>query len=115
MLFEPQELLAAMPPKVQRAWVLGSTGKNWPVDLRAALRWPRTRPGSTQAVSPSTDSTRRRWGVQSITRARLTVCPHWLVPPPRGSTGTPASRAMAMAASTSAIVRGANTPTGSIW
>ena len=30
---------------------------------------------------------RRRCFEQSITSARFTVWPHWLVPPPRGSTG----------------------------
>ncbi len=38
MDLEPQELLPAMPPMVQRAWVEGSTGKNrsWP--RRAAVQ-----------------------------------------------------------------------------
>ena len=40
-------------------------------------------------------STLRRYFEQSSTRARLTVWPHWLVPPPRANTGTPLSRAIA--------------------
>ena len=75
--------------------------------LRAApsFRCPSTRPGSTSAVraSGSTCSTRRRCFEQSMTSARFTVWPHWLVPPPRGSTGTPSSRAIASAAATSSI------------
>ena len=45
---------------------------------------PSTMPGSTRRrrASASTCSTRRRYFEQSITSARLTVCPHWLVPPP---------------------------------
>ena len=78
-----------MPPMVQRACVEGSTGKNSPCCRSAAFRWPSTRPGSTSAVraSGSTCRMRRRCFEQSITSARFTVWPHWLVPPPRGSTG----------------------------
>jgi hypothetical protein len=50
-----------------------------------------------------------------MTKARLTVWPHWLAPPPRGRTGTSLSRAIAIAVATSSIVRGARTPTGSTW
>ncbi len=46
----PQELLAAMPPMVQRAWVEGSTGKNSPCGLSAAFRCASTMPGCTVAV-----------------------------------------------------------------
>ena len=45
----------------------------------------------------------------------LTVCPACEVPPPRGSTLTPSSRAIAIARSASSIVRGATTPSGMIW
>ena len=45
----------------------------------------------------------------------LTVWPDCEVPPPRGSTVTPSSRASAMARSASATVRGKTTPTGIIW
>jgi hypothetical protein len=48
----------------------------------------------------------------SITSARFTVWPHWLVPPPRGSTGTPSSRAVDSAAATSPISSGTITPIG---
>ena len=106
-----------MPPMVQRAWVLGSTGKNSPCGRSAAFRWPSTSPGSTSAVRAraSTASTRRRCLLQSITSARLTVWPHWLVPPPRASTGTPASRQIASAAATSSMLRGTITPIGITW
>ncbi len=52
---------------------------------------------------------------QSSTRDAPTVWPHWEVPPPRGSTLTPASRAISSAAATSSLSRGTTTPMGSIW
>ena len=117
MLLPPQELLPAMPPMVQRAWVEGSTGKNSPCGRSALLRCWSTMPGSTVAVCASTSmsSTRRRCLEQSSTTARFTVCPHWLVPPPRASTGTPCSRATASVAARSPDVFGTTTPSGSIW
>jgi len=51
----------------------------------------------------------------STTRPAPIVCPHWLVPPPRASTGTPSSFAMAMAMATSASLVGTNTPAGITW
>ena len=51
---------------------------------------PSTSPGSTSGGARRRDrsrSTRRRCLVQSITSARFTVWPHWLVPPPRGQHG----------------------------
>ncbi len=117
MDLEPQELLPAMPPMVQRAWVDGSTGKTSFSARNAVFSWPSTTPGSTVAVSvaASTFRTRFKCFEQSMTRARLTVWPHWLVPPPRGSTGISSSRAIANAAATSSMVRGTITPSGSIW
>ena len=50
-----------------------------------------------------------------MTSEWLTVWPHCEVPPPRGSTVTPSSRAMASARSASAMVRGTTTPSGIIW
>ena len=44
-----------------------------------------------------------------------TVCPHWLVPAPRGNTGTLSSRAIWIALRTSASSVGTNTPTGITW
>src|ERR1700722_10209674 len=63
-----------MPPMVQRACVEGSTGKNRPCGLSAALRWPSTMPGSTVARrrSGSISSTLRRYFEQSMTKAALT-------------------------------------------
>ena len=117
MDFEPHELLAAMPPMVHRLWVDGSTGKNSPCGFSAAFRWPSTSPGSTVARIPATSMStiRRRCLLQSITNDALTVWPHWLVPPPRASTETPASRAIAMAAAASSTRSGTTTPTGMTW
>ena len=45
----------------------------------------------------------------------LTVWPACEVPPPRGVTGTPSARQIAIARSASSIVRGVTTPSGMIW
>ena len=114
---EPHELLPAMPPSVACALVDTSTGYHRPCGFSWAFRWSSTRPGSTVAVraSTSTSSTRRRYFESSITSAAPVVCPHWLVPPPRGSTGTFRSRAMSIAIVTSRSLVGTSTPTGMIW
>ena len=57
----------------------------------------------------------RRYFEQSTTSASLTVCPLCEVPPPRGSTLMPSARAMAIARSASATLRGVTTPSGTIW
>ena len=103
-----------MPPMVQRECVEGSTGKNSCAEARAAFSVPSTMPGSTRAVraAGSTCRTRLRCLEKSMTSARFTVCPHWLVPPPRASTGTPSARATAIAATTSSVLRGTTTPIG---
>jgi hypothetical protein len=44
----------------------------------------------------------------------MTVCPDCGVAPPRGSSATPSSRAIAIAARTSSSLRGTTTPAGSI-
>ena len=49
-----------------------------------------------------------------MTSEEFTVCPHCEVPPPRGSTETPSSRAIAIARAASSIVRGVTTPSGII-
>ncbi len=74
-------------------------------------------PGSTVAVPAcgSTCSTLRKCLVLSTTSAAPVVWPHWLVPPPRGSTGTCISRATARAVAMSSSVFGTMTPTGMIW
>ena len=72
--------------------------------------WTRTR-----RASGSSATTLSMYLLQSSTSARATVWPHCEVPPPRGSTGTPSSRAIASAAATSCLSRGTATPSGSIW
>ena len=49
-----------------------------------------------------------------MTSDALTACPACEVPPPRGGTVTPSSRASAIARSASATVCGTTTPTGMI-
>lgn len=114
---EPQELLPAMPPRVAWALVDTSTGYQRPCGLSCALRWSSTSPGSTVAVpaSRSRSSTRRKCLLLSITSAAPVVWPHWLVPPPRASTGTLRSRATSMAVAMSRSVVGTKAPTGVIW
>jgi hypothetical protein len=63
----------------------------------------------------SSETTPRRYFDVSMTSARPIAWPDCEDPPPRGSTGTPSSRAMAMAASMSEARLGRNTPIGSIW
>ena len=74
-------------------------------------------PGSTVQVraAASTSISLFRYLLKSSTSARPTVCPDCEVAPPRGRMGTPSSRAIAMAACTSAADFGTTTPTGSIW
>ena len=50
-----------------------------------------------------------------MTSESLTVWPACEVPPPRGVTGTPSARQIAIARSASSIVRGVTTPSGMIW
>ena len=101
-----------MPPIVARLAVDGSTGKNSlslrnqavePVEHHPRLD-PRPPPSTSTAI------TRSKYLLQSMTSARATVCPHCEVPPPRGNTGTPSSRAIAIAAAASSRLRGTTTP-----
>ena len=114
---EPQELLPAMPPSVAWALVDTSTGYHRPCRLSWAFRWSSTMPGWTTAVRAwvSTPSNWRKCLLLSSTSAAPTLWPHWLVPAPRGRTGTFSSRAMASAALMSCSVLGTSTPTGRIW
>jgi hypothetical protein len=114
---EPQELLPAMPPIVPRLPVEMSTGNHRPLARSCAFSASSVMPGSTQQVrcSALTERTRRRCFEVSMTRQRPTVWPHCEVPPPRGSTGTPSSRAIAIAAKMSSTCAGTTTPSGSIW
>ena len=74
-------------------------------------------PGSTthRLFSASSSMIRLRYFEQSMTSDAFTVCPLCEVPPPRGSTETPSSRAIAIARAASSIVRGVTTPCGIIW
>ncbi|MGY3119722.1 hypothetical protein ACVWXQ_003659 [Bradyrhizobium sp. S3.14.4] len=74
-------------------------------------------PGSTTQVRPATSSERMRLRCfeRSTTRPSLTVWPHCEVPPPRGVTFRPSSRAIASARKASSMVLGTTTPAGMIW
>ena len=106
-----------MPPRVARLPVEMSTGKARLCVLSVLLSVSRVMPGSTTQLrlSTSSDTIDRRYLEQSTTSARPTAWPHCDVPPPRGSTGTPCSRAIAIAASMSLARFGMTTPSGSIW
>ena len=102
---------------VARSAVETSTGKNRFLALSWRLSRSNTSPGWTRArrFSASIATTAFMYLLQSSTKARPTVWPHCEVPPPRGSSATPSSRAMASAAATSSRSRGTATPSGSIW
>jgi hypothetical protein len=106
-----------MPPMVARDAVETSTGNHRPCGFSLRFSSSRTMPGSTTQVRPSTSRSRMRLRCFDVSRTSdaLTVWPHCEVPPPRGSTVTPSSRAMAMAASASSTERGTTTPRGTIW
>ncbi len=74
-------------------------------------------PGSTtqERFSRSSETMRFRCLEKSMTMPSLTVWPHCEVPPPRGVTIRPASRAIASARSASSMVFGTTTPAGMIW
>ena len=105
------------PPTVARALVTGSGPYMRPYWRTAAERWLLTMPGCTRAhrSSGDTSSTLRMYLEKSMTMVWFVVWPASAVPPPRGVTGTPCSRAMRIVASTSSAVRGTTTPTGVIW
>jgi hypothetical protein len=65
--------------------------------------------------SVSTSITLRTCLEKSMTSPAPTVWPHWLVPPPRGTTGTFRSRQMSSATRASSADFGTNTPTGITW
>ena len=114
---EPQELLPAMPPMVQRAWVEGSTGKNSPCARSAAFRWPSTMPGSTRRCRAA-GSTRARGADASGSRSPARGSPS-------GRTGWCRRRAAAPGCPPRArsparprrprSLRGTITPIGSTW
>ncbi len=87
-----------MPPMVARLDVETSTGNHRPDARSWRFSSSSTMPGSTtQVLAPaSSDTSRFRCLLKSMTRARPTVWPDCEVPPPRGSSGTPSSRAIAM-------------------
>jgi hypothetical protein len=118
MLRLPHELLPAMPPSVACALVDTSTGYHRPWAFSAAFRWSSTMPGSTSTVRLATST--RQDPAHMLAEVdhqalRPLVWPHWLVPPPAGTMGTPRSRQMSSASATSSYARGTNTPTGKTW
>ena len=94
-----------MPPMVAREEVETSTGNHSPVWRSCRFSSSSTMPGSTTQVraSGSTEISRFRCLEKSMTSARPTVWPDWEVAPPRGSSGTPSSRAIAIAVRTSSM------------
>ncbi len=110
----PHALLPIMPPRVQREWVEGSGPKVSPYGRAASRSRSSTRPGWTTAVRASGSSDTRAFmcRVRSSTTPTPVACPAIDVPPPRGTTGTPASAQIRSAAATSCASRGATTPTG---
>ena len=73
-------------------------------------------PGSTTQVLFSTSSDRMRFRCleKSTTMPLLTAWPHCEVPPPRGVTMKPSSRATLSVRSASSVVFGTTTPAGMI-
>lgn len=110
----PQALLPIIPPRVQRECVDGSGPKVRPYGRTASLSRSRTSPGWTTAVraAGSTDTRAFMCRVRSRTTPTPVAWPAMEVPPPRGTTGTPASAHTRSAAATSSASRGATTPTG---
>ena len=91
------ELLPIMPPSVARFDVEVSGPKPSPNRLAARLRSSCTTPGSTRTRRPSTSiaSIAFMWREKSSTSPRPpAVCPARLVPPPRGTIGTPSRAQM---------------------
>ena len=103
-----------MPPIVAREDVEMSTGNHRPWGFSVRFKSSSTMPGSTTQRRPGTSSStmRFRFFEQSTINESFTACPHCDVPPPRASTLTPSSRAMAMARLAASIVGGRTTPTG---
>jgi hypothetical protein len=113
----PQELLPAMPPIVAREAVETSTGNHRPCGFSARFSSSSTMPGSTtqRRFGASISMIRFRCFDVSMTSASFTAWPDCEVPPPRGSTLRPSSRAIASTAASESTLRGTTTPTGSIW
>ncbi len=110
----PHALLPIMPPRVQRECVDGSGPKASPYPRAASRSRSRTRPGWTTAVraSGSRDTRAFMCRVRSSTTPVPVAWPAMEVPPPRGTTGTPAPAQIRRAAATSSASRGQTTPTG---
>ena len=106
-----------MPPSVARFDVEVSGPKPSPKRFAARLRSSCTTPGCTRtrSASASIAPIAFMWREVSSTSPRPpAVCPARLVPPPRGTTGTPSRAAMLTAAATSSASRGNATASGSI-
>ena len=113
----PAELFPIIPPRFARFEVEVSGPNRSPSGASAAPSASCTTPGWTRAQSSSRFTSRTRWNSveRSRTTASPTACPASEVPPPRGSTGAPASAAVRTASATSPAWRGITTPSGSIW
>ncbi len=74
-------------------------------------------PGSTthERFATSSEISLFRCFEKSTTMPELMVWPHCEVPPPRGVTVKPSSRARLSVRSASSMVRGTTTPAGMIW
>ena len=110
---EPQELLPIIPPRVHRLADDGSGPNVSPCGAVAFFRSVSTTPGCTVAVRASTSMSviSVRYRDVSITTPPMAL-PASEVPPPRGTTGAPASEQAATAATTSSTVRGSTTASG---
>lgn len=110
----PHALLPIIPPRVQRACVEGSGPKASPYGRTASRSRSSTSPGCTTAVraTGSTDTSAFMCRVRSRTTPTPVAWPAMDVPPPRGTTGNPASAQIRSAAATSPASRGATTPAG---
>ena len=117
MLRMPAELLPIAPPTALWLEVAGSGANISPSGASSMLSRSMTTPGSTHARRPaaSTEVTRRQWAPRSTTTAAFTAWPFRLVPPPRGSTGTPLPAHHCTTRTASSTSCGTTARIGSTW
>jgi hypothetical protein len=114
MDFEPQELLPAMPPMVQRAQVEGSTGIELAVGLQRVVQRAEAMPGSTRAVSPSTEQHARRC-LRAVQHERAVTVLAALAGAGAARQDRDPSSGRSPWRPDVAAVRGTSTPMGSPW